>query len=110
MRCLRRKQHARGVRTVSKPRTAPPPVFRIFTQARFHRIAFYISHGVLEVTLIANITVKWLILPELTGALQDLIALMSCEAFPRMNDFAHLEFTEWSKKRVDVVGHYAPGV
>ena len=69
-------KHARGVRTIPLPCAAPAPICRILTQACFNRIAFYVDQRIIKVPLIADVTVERFTLPELSCAIQNLVAYL----------------------------------
>src|SRR5438552_6093018 len=102
-------QHAEGVRIDASSCATPSPVFSFLTQSCLDGIVFDISQGIAKVTFAANIAVKGLPRPKPASAPEGFVAFVGDKALPRVHDLTHVNFA-WREKRVDVIGHHAPGV
>ena len=81
----------------SPPRTTPTPVFRLLAQSRLDWIVFNVGQRFAEMLFIADVAVIRFVLPKLAAASQQLVALVSREAFPGVADLAHGETGLWRK-------------
>ena len=89
---------------------APQPVFRFFTQTCFDWIIFDVRESVAKVPFVPNVTIERFTRPKPAGALQQVVAFVSSEALPRVQDLAHLEFGCRREKRVHMVRHHTPSM
>src|SRR5215218_9746320 len=64
--------------------TRKPPLFRLLTQARLHRIVLDISNNTSVVSRVPYVPVERLDLPETAAPSKQLVRLMSCVRLYRM--------------------------
>jgi hypothetical protein len=81
------------------------PICRFFTQPGIDRVVFDINNCISVMLFVANVSVEWLSLPELSRSFQYLVTPGRGEALPGVDYLAHLESGLRREQRVHVIGH-----
>src|SRR5438876_11828141 len=77
-----------ALQSFAMKRAGKSPIFRCGAKSGFDWVVFDVFDDINKMPSVADITIKWLVLPKLSPTIQQFIRLMRCVGFYRMRDLS----------------------